>query len=61
MKRSYGKINLIEISSKKSLNLLESALNDSEAVPTEWLSGQTVSHVVKKLVSKVIENADNEE
>ena len=61
MKRSYGKINLIEISSKKSLNLLESALNDSKAVPTEWLSGQTVSHVVKKLVAKVIENADNEE
>ena len=60
MKKNYGKKNLVEVSASKSLNQLEEALNSSDAVPTEWLSGQTVSHVVKILVAQVIEDADNE-
>lgn len=60
MKKSYGKKNLVEVSASKSLDQLEVALNNSDAVPNEWLSGQTVSHVVKKLVVKVIETVDKE-
>ena len=61
MKMSYGKKNLVEVSAAKSLDQLEEAINDSDAVPTEWLAGQTVSHIVKKLAAQVIETADNEE
>lgn len=60
MKKNYGKKNLVEVSSTKSLDQLEAALNDSEGVPTEWLSGKTVSRVVKKLAGKVIEIADKD-
>ena len=60
MKKNYGKKNLVEVSSAKSLDQLEAALNNSEKVPAEWLSGQTVSHVIKKLAGKVIEIADKD-
>lgn len=60
MKNNYGKRNLVEVSASKSLDQLEEALNNSDAVPTEWLSGQTVSHVVKILAARVIVYADEE-
>ena len=60
MKKNYPKKNLVEVSAAKCLNQLEVALNDSDAVPAEWLSGQTVSHVVKKLVQIVFDELDEQ-
>lgn len=60
MKKNYGKKDLVEVSSSKCLDQLEIALNDSNAVPPEWLSGQTVSHVVKKVAEIVFERLDGE-
>lgn len=58
MTKVYGKKNLIETSARKSLNRLEVALDRSN-VPNEWLTGQSVSHVVKKLVKIVEEEIDD--
>lgn len=48
--RYTEKKNLTAVSAKKSLDDLEIALNDSTTIDEDWLSGQTVSHVVKKMV-----------
>lgn len=61
MKKNYPKKNLVEVSASKCLDQLEVALNDSNEVPTEWLSGQTVSHVVKKLAQIVFDELDSEQ
>ena len=58
MKHNYPKKGLVEVSASKCLNQLEVALNNSDAVPEEWLSGQTVSHVVKKLAQFVFDKLD---
>lgn len=60
MSKNYGKKDLVVVSSSKCLDQLEIALDNSEAVPTEWLSGQTVSHVVKKIAGIVLETVDGE-
>ena len=59
MRELSEKKNLIEVSASKCLNQLEEALNDSKAVPDEWLAGQSVSNVVKKLVEKVVNVLDD--
>ena len=55
MPKLYPKKDLVQVSTEKCLDQLEIALNDSSLVPEDWLSGQTVSHVVKKLASKVVD------
>lgn len=60
MRKNYSKKDIVEVSAGKSLDQLESALNDSNSVPSEWLSGQTVSHVVKKLAGIVIDSISEE-
>ncbi len=60
MKKNYPKKDLVEVSASKCLDQLEVALNDSDAVPTEWLVGQTVSHVVKKLAQIVFDQVATE-
>ena len=60
MRKNYKK-NVVEVSAAKCLDQLEAALNDSNSVPTEWLSGQTVSHVVKKLAQIVFDELDSDE
>ena len=60
MRKNYSKKNVVEVSAKKCLDQLESALNDSDEVPQDWLLGQTVSHVVKKLAEIVIASVSEE-
>lgn len=52
MKKTSYKKDLVIISSKKCLENLETALEDSD-VPSEWLTGNIVSHVVKELVNQI--------
>lgn len=60
MVKNYPKKNLVEVSASKSLDNLEAALNNS-LVPVEWLTGYTVSHVVKKLSEKVFQELSEEQ
>lgn len=60
MRKNYPKKNIVEVSSSKCLDQLEAALNASNAVPEEWLSGQSVSHVVKKIAEIVFDGLDGE-
>ena len=48
------KKNIVQISKRKCLENLEAAIEGSNTVPTEWLTGQTVSQVVKGLAKRVI-------
>lgn len=43
---------IVKVSWKKSLNDLSQALNDSK-IPEEYLTGQSVSHTVKKLSEEI--------
>lgn len=56
MRKVYTKKDVVEVSAGKCLDQLEEALNNSRAVPDDWLTGQTVSHVVKKLAAIVEED-----
>lgn len=60
MRKNYGKKNVVEVSAKKCLDQLEAAFNESDEVPQDWLLGQTVSHVVKKLAGIVIDSISEE-
>lgn len=51
------KKNVLIISARKSLENLESALDESN-IPQSWMKGYVVSHVVKKLVKRVLNKFD---
>ena len=60
MPKIYTRKEVVEVSSSKCLNQLEEALDKSDSVPQDWITGQMVSHVVKKLVQIVIAKVDGE-
>lgn len=61
MPKIYKKKEIVEVSAAKCLDQLEAALDKSDSVPQEWMTGQIVSHVVKKLAQIVISQLDEEE